>query len=395
MSSKQPTTGNDPTLPAEHIAHQSAEAVLTVGEHYLLIGNADAVQVSPTGAGGTPDPARNPIFDDDAHYNAWMLQLDARGQPVWERAYRAPRECYARAVAALPGGFIIAGEHRSDAEREYQGWLLRTAHDRDGALGDEVWRLVLGRPGATALRAVVIRADGTILAAGTQQGRGWVVAVDGNGTLRWERELDELDEVTALLGHAGGVVLAGITGRTTTDLGSSRLIAIDEDGQTLWSTPIPAQGRGELVALAALADGGVAVGQSQAANDRRRGAWVVRFGLDGTVHSSTVLPGSHIEIGRAVVATPDGGYAIAGDSFEHFRDRRVRLWRIGADGALRWQGTYGTSGHDLARGLALAGDGGLLAVGAMQMPQVRKTRLLGIKVDAQGREEWQLARNGQ
>src|SRR5690606_31252532 len=151
------------------------------------------------------------------------------------------------------------------------------------------------RPGVTALHAVVASGDGSIIAAGTQEGRGWVVALDEAGALRWEREIEEVDEVTALVGHAGGVVLAGITGRTTTEIGVSRLIGLDASGATRWSTTVPAEGRGELAALAALPGGGVAVGQGQ--GDGRRGAWVVRFGWDGAVTSSEILPGAYAEAG--------------------------------------------------------------------------------------------------
>jgi hypothetical protein len=389
MSSQKQHNGKDPTPSAGRVGHESAEAVLATGDRYLVVGSVEKLPAEGD-AGGTPDPGKHPIFYDDAHYDAWAMQLDDRGEPLWQRVYPAPREGHARAIAAMRDGFVLAGEHRSGERREYGGWLLRLAGN-----GEEVWRQVLGRPGITGLRAVVAREDGTIIAGGAQEGKGWLVAVDSAGALRWERSIDDLDEVTALVLHGSGFVLAGTSGRTTTSIGVSRLVAMSGDGQPLWSAEVPAQGRGEISALAALpGGGGVAVGQGHT-GDRRLGAWVVRFGPDGAVLSSVVLPGPHVEAARAVIAMADGGYAVAGDSLEQLRDRRVRLWRMAADGTLQWQRTYGTSGHDLARGLALTSDGGLLAVGAMQAPSLAKTRPLAIRVDARGDALWSLERDRQ
>lgn len=71
-----------------------------------------------------------------------------------------------------------------------------------------------------------------------------------------------LDEVTAMMAAGDTVVVAGITGRTTTTAGTSRLVAIDASGSSLWNADLPEHGRGELYAMAPVPDGGLAVGQA-------------------------------------------------------------------------------------------------------------------------------------
>jgi hypothetical protein len=176
-----------------------------------------------------------------------------------------------------------------------------------------------------------------------------------------------------------------VAGRTTTSAGTSRLIALDAAGAARWTVELPERGAGELYALAPLGDGWVAVGQAPrpAAGD---GAWVVRLGTDGTVRSNEVLPGGSGEAARAVATTSDGGFVVAGSSFEAPRGRRAVVWRFDAAGKLLWQQTYGTN-DAFARGVAATPDGGAVVVGATQVPGARlHASIAGL--DRLGAQRW-------
>lgn len=376
----------DPTPSADsmRMEHEFANVVLSLRDRHFVGGSIQTTPTLPVDLDRVAKSGKNPIFYDDTRHATWVTLLNEGGHAVWRRSHQGPQDATASAAAALPDGFILAGEHRRDERREFQGWLLRL--DSQGA---EVWRQILGRPGVTGLAAVVAHEDGTIIAGGAQDWKGWLVAVDGAGRLRWERSLDDLQKVSAIMLHGRGVVLAGIIGSSTKGLGFSRLIALDEDGQRLWSTAIPTEGQGQIAAITALpAGGGVAVGDRQGQDgDGRRSAWVVRFGSNGAILSSVILPSPLVEVGRAVVALTDGGYAVAGESWDGVAgDRRIRLWRMAADDTLRWQRTYGTLGYHNASGIAQTRDGGLLVVGAKQVPEIRKMRALVVRTDPEGDE---------
>jgi hypothetical protein len=336
--------------------HATAEAVVWSGQRAIAVGSSGRSDAEPV--------TGNPVFVDGAKYHGWIRAMDDRGGAAWGRRLEGGREVHVRAVAALGGDLVLAGELRAGTARAFTGWVARVAPD-----GEPRWRLdALGTPGATGLSAVAVRGDGVIAAAGVQRGKAWLVAVDGQGKLIWQRDVDGLDEATALIAAGDGVVVAGVTGRTTTSAGTSRIVALDAGGRARWSAEAAERGHGELYAIAALAGGGIAVGQAPGEGGRD-GAWLVRFGGDGAIRSSEVLPaagpGKPIDAARAVAAFPDGGFVVAGESLDSLAGRRARVWRFDAAGKLLWHKAYG-DGESLVRGVAVTPDGGAVIAGATQ-----------------------------
>lgn len=337
------------------------------------------------GSSGRTDDATpmigNPVFVDGARYHGWMRAVDERGAAAWTHRLEGGRELHVRAVASLGDDLVIAGEQRAGDARAYTGWVARIASG-----GGERWRLEgLGAAGVTSLRAVAVRGDGIVVAGGMQRGKAWLVAVDGQGKLGWEHDVAGLDEVTAVMAAGGGVVVVGIAGRTTTSAGTSRVIAVDATGAIRWSTAAAERGRGELYAIAPLAGGGVAVGQAPGSGGRD-GVWIVRFGADGAIRSSQVLPAIGIAAASTVAATADGGFVVAGQALEDLRTRRARVWRFDGAGKALWQQAYGDS-ESLVRGVAATPDGGAVVVGATQASGATlRPWIFGL--DRQGAQRW-------
>ncbi|HET9620862.1 MAG TPA: hypothetical protein VFP84_05835, partial [Kofleriaceae bacterium] len=258
--------------------HVTADAVAWAGALAIVAGSAGHIDETPT---------RDPIRNDGARYHAWLRAVDAHGAARWSRRIDDAREIHARAIATLGDGVVVAGEQRTGNVRAYTAWVASL----DGE-GRERWRLAaLGDPGITGLQAVASRGDGSVLAGGANGGAAWLVAVDPHGALRWSHAVAGLDEIKAVLATPSGGVVAGITGRTTTHDGRSQLIAVDATGAPRWTIEVPEHGPGELAAIAALGDGGVAVGHAPDEHGRDS-AWLVRFTVDGKLRTSEVIPGT-------------------------------------------------------------------------------------------------------
>jgi hypothetical protein len=342
----------------------------------IVVGSAGRTVETPVTA--------NPVFVDGAQYHGFIRAVDARGMAVWTRRLDGGRELHVRAVASLGTDLVIAGEARAGDARAYTGWVARVSSD-----GDPRWRLdALGAPGVTGLSAVAVRGDGAVVAGGTQRAKAWLVAVDAQGALAWAHEVAGLDEVTGLIAAGDGVVVTGIAGRTTTTAGTSRVIALDAAGAIRWTTAAPETGHGELYAIAPLAGGGVAVGQAPGPGGRD-GAWIVHFDAGGAIRSSQVVPAAGAtgsDAARAVTATADGGFVVAGESFDLLRGRRGQAWRFDGAGKLLWRQAYG-DGEALVRGVAATPDGGALIVGASQAPGT-PLRPWIFEIDPAGAARW-------
>ena len=97
-----------------------------------------------------------------------------------------------------------------------------------------------------------------------------------------------------------------------------------------------------------------------------RDAWVVKIGLDGTtVLWQIAVGGSARDEAQAVVATPDGGCLIAGDTFSNDGDITgnhgagdVLIAKISSTGKLEWTKTFGGSKVENAYALIATIDGG-------------------------------------
>ena len=99
----------------------------------------------------------------------------------------------------------------------------------------------------------------------------------------------------------------------------------------------------------------------------------------------------------AVVETDDGGYILGGS----LEDDCI-LVKIGGQGELRWEKTYGGSGNEIMRSLRLTTDGGYVFVATSDSPRSgnKQSTHFGmedvwvVKVDATGNKQWERSIGG-
>lgn len=98
--------------------------------------------------------------------------------------------------------------------------------------------------------------------------------------------------------------------------------------------------------------------------------WLLKINSEGNVVWSKTYGGSGDDIGRSVIQTQDGGYAIAGYSTssdgdasnnEGFHDHWIL--KLDAQGTIEWENSFGFAGHDHAYDLLQTADGGYFLSG--------------------------------
>lgn len=118
-----------------------------------------------------------------------------------------------------------------------------------------------------------------------------------------------------------------------------------------------------------------------------------------TVHSEVYSYGGSLnEIGKAVVATPDGGFAVLGSAqsldgdLEGKGDNSFDFWllRFDAQGNLLWEETYGSSGDDRGTDLVLRPEGGFVLTGSREstIDGIESSNLWILAVDEMGTLLW-------
>src|SRR5690606_16397312 len=102
--------------------------------------------------------------------------------------------------------------------------------------------------------------------------------------------------------------------------------------------------------------------------------WVLKLRANGTILWNKTYGGSKRDTVRSIALAPDGTIVLAGTTESndsdvsnlHGTEPDVWVMQLGSDGTMLWNKTYGGTGADIGRGIALTADSGVVVVGATQ-----------------------------
>ena len=249
------------------------------------------------------------------HYgqgDAWIVKLDAGGNKVWERSYGGTGlDGAGNIVQTADGNYLVSISSDSPADGNkslagfggFDSWILKLDPD-----GQKIWERSYGTTNHDGLVPIGELPDGSFLLSGyasspaggnkTSASYGgsdaWVVLIDSNGNRIWERSFGGTDSDALYSGRRmadGGYILAGYSqspvsgNKTSPKVGGNDmwLVRIDSAGNKLWERTI---------------GGGNPYGSS--AND--------------------------------VAITPDGGFVVAGETFNDIGGDKTVPWLGSGDG---------------------------------------------------------------
>jgi hypothetical protein len=209
---------------------------------------------------------------------------------------------------------------------------------------------------------------GTTQRAGGTHDDGWLLLVDGDGSLAWERSFggplnDGVFQVAALAD--GGIAAVGYT-----DAGGSRrfevwVLRFDGLGNLLWQRTLGLGPFDAATGVVGAVDGGLLVaGVTSSDAFRRDDVWMMRFGRNGELMWDRVFPKPGRDGAWALVALPTDRYVVAAAT-DSFGAGSTDAWLFCIDdlGKLLWERVYGGAKWDRPTALAVTRLGGLVLVG--------------------------------
>jgi hypothetical protein len=323
-------------------------------------------------------------------FDGWVLRLDRAGRPLWQRrdGGRDTEQFYG-VVAASDGGAFVAGHTRSTGVGESDLWIQRL--DRRGV---RLWERTVGGLENDRARALAADGEGGVVAAGFSGSAGaggrdlWVVALDGAGELRWQRRFGGPDHDMAYAvatDGGGGAVVAGyvLDGPAAARDFDWRVIALDGDGGVRWDARLDRTPFDLATAVAATPDGGAIVAGTSARHGRD--VRVARFDATGALSWERVLAGAGRDTVWGIALTA-AGPVLAGSTGSSGAGSQD-LWLVGLDrsGATRFTRTYGGALWDRGTAVHLAHDGGLWVAGYTTSTGAGFEDGWVLKLDASGR----------
>ncbi|MCP4312667.1 MAG: hypothetical protein GY790_15505 [Bacteroidetes bacterium] len=321
---------------------------------------------------GYSNSADGDVSDSHGDFDFWILKLDMNGKMLWQRSLGGEGEDRARAIIeTLDGGFAIVG----DSYTPEAGYDFRIA--KLSMNGDVQWEKTFGGSSYDIAHSVIQAADGSFIVAGysessdgdvtNNQGHQdcWIIKLSSGGDLIWQKSMGGTlaDEAfTVLEAPDGGFMVAGQTYSSDGD--------VDE-------------------------------------NHGNSDIWLVKLNQRGCIQWQKTLGGSGHEAAKSLLATPDGGYALAGLTYSSDGDVSMNhgdcdYWivKTGGEGNIQWEKTLGGSKRDDARAISLTADNGFVVAGSSHSGDGDITEAYGgsdywiVKLDLNGSLEWQKSWGG-
>lgn len=260
----------------------------------------------------------NTISPIDESKDILVFKTNQSGHTEWFSRYGSSEDQEGHSILSLiNGGYIICGQSIDENTGFNMLYLLKINLD-----GSQVWEQTFGGNGENYGFSIIESNDGSFLITGMTEnsddmsGDAWLLKVDLDGNKIWEQTY----------------------GGTGTDLSRS---------------------------LVYTGDGYIMVGNTSSYGSGNNDIFVIKVNIEGTQEWSNTYGGSGTDIGRKIIKTSDGSFAIAGytDSFGENSGFNVWLLKIDALGNLLWDKTFGADGNDRALSAQQTSDGGFVLTG--------------------------------
>ncbi|WP_248910906.1 hypothetical protein [Halocatena marina] len=287
-------------------------------------------------AGVTNEP---PTSTSEGYSDPWLVRMTTDGDVDWMRTYQAEKAGgTANAIVRLSDGYAVAGSV-VDSSHE-QPWVA--AVSKRGTVKWHWHPAPTNRKGqATGIAAIgneIVVAGSDSPATADDYGRtedAWIARFTRNGEVVWRRQFagEHGDRFGALAPHTGdGVVGLGRRSFSRTDDGVGWLVALDATGETRWQRTYPQETYNWLRSIVPVGDGYILIGTRELVDSTTRGAWGVRVGSNGRpLWKATYTDGAYTR-GFDALPTSDGGLLIGGDHSDDTRSMpRAWLAKIGGN----------------------------------------------------------------
>jgi hypothetical protein len=251
-----------------------------------------------------------------------------------------------------------------------------------------------GTPGGEGAHALAVTASGYALGgptntySGNGQSNFWLVQTDALGSVTSQRSYytqpaDVDTNMFSLLATSdGGFLMAGQVGSSSDGL----IVKVDSTGAVQWSkrygnTPGGGYAFNRVIATT---DGGYAI-----AGIWGNGMGLVKLDSGGSITFSKRYKGTTTDPNNAAVDLIEvsDGYVVLGVQTDSTPQSDIRLLKTDLNGGFVWEKTYGGPNNETPGGLASTGDGGFIFTGMTE--SFGGEQVWVVRVDSSGAIVWQ------
>ncbi len=302
--------------------------------------------------------------------DVWILKLRPDGTVEWQKTYGGDNIDLAYSIRQTKdGGYIVAGWTESFGAGWQDVWVLKLKPD-----GTVEWQETYGGGGSDEAYCIQETRDGGYIVAGcttsfVEYGAIWVLKLRDDGAVEWQKTYEggDIDWANSVQQTTdGGYIVAGWTYSSSSGQCDLLVLRLRPDGAVEWQKTYGGNGSDRANHIQQTSDGGyIVAGETQSFGAGGGDVWALKLRTDGTVEWQKTYGGVSWDLAHSVQQASDGGYMVAGETLS-FGVGGGDVWvlKLGPDGAVEWQKTYGGIKWDGARFVQQTNDGGYIVTGA-------------------------------
>lgn len=300
-----------------------------------------------------------------------------------------------------------------------------------GSREDEAVSITETPDGGFVVLGHTLSIDGDITTKTTIDADYWLLKVDSNGHLLWQKTFggSQDDRATKVITtQDGGLAVIGFSRSNDGDVSNNNgfydfwFIKLTANGQKLWEKSYGYDGNDQGQSLIQTTDGGyflagfmdyegfLSSGDQSSQTKLRHGVgefWGVKTDPLGNMSWHGYYGGSNNDRAYDVTQTPDGGFILVGHSESDdfnitnpFGSYDYWVVKIDANGQLIWQKNFGGSGIEIAYNITKSNDNHYYILGDSRSSDAQVSNPKGnadfwlLKIDDNGQLKWQKSYGG-
>jgi hypothetical protein len=295
-------------------------------------------------AGGYSTENGGDVTGNHGSRDYWITKLSSSGALEWQKSYGGSfLETCQSILQTSDGGYILVGDSSSiDGDvtgnhGDFDIWVVKI-----NSIGIIQWQKSYGGSDTEAGNQIINTTDGNFLIAGYSRSLNgdvsvnlggydfWLIKIDPNGALLWEKSYGGSDNEYAFDVHTtndGGYIVGGFTFSNDGDVTGNNglndcwLIKLDGNGNLQWQRALGGSDGDGITGIDVTPNGKYVIfGGSSSNNGDVSGNhgladyWAALIDTDGAILWQRSLGGSENDNGYKIDITNDGGYCLAGSS---------------------------------------------------------------------------------
>ncbi len=303
----------------------------------------------------------------------WVQKFNSYGEITWQKTYGGIDNDDALSIQqTIEGGYIIAGNTYSFGTASSNFWVLKLNSN-----GEIVWQKAFGMANSDYAFTYSIQQtiDGGYIVTGFTTNSFsysydfWVLKLDSNGTITWQKIYDGADEdygYSIQQTTDSGYIVAGDTYSFGVSMSDIWVLKLNSEGAIIWEKTYGGANNDNAYSIQQTSDGGyIVAGYTKSFGAGNYDIWILKLNANGTILWQKTFGGADDDkVAYSIQQTSDGGYIVAGYT-KSFGAGNYDIWilKLNVNGTILWQKTFGGLYNDAAYSIQQTNDDGYIIAG--------------------------------